>query len=100
MVHETVLKTNNISSSKEISTGNTPNITLKESYSSEESTKEENNGQLKDKNKIDEEATLENNIDSIHFDSDINYPPKNEIEDNKIETPNNENKDDKNYKDN
>ena len=100
MVHETVLKTNNISSSKEISTGNTPNITLKESYSSEESTKVENNRQLKDKNKIDEEATLENNIDSIHIDSDINYPPKNEIEDNKIETQNNENKNDKNYKDN
>ena len=100
VVHETVLKTNNISSSKEISTGNTTNIKPKESYSSEESTKVENNRQLKDKNKIDEEATLENNIDSIHIDSDINYPPKNEIEDNKIETPNNENKNDKNYKDN
>ena len=100
VVHETVLKTNNISSSKEISTGNTTNIKPKESYSSEESTKVENNRQLKDKNKIDEEATLENNIDSIHFDSDINYPPKNEIEDNKIETQNNENKNDKNYKDN
>ena len=72
MVHETILKTNNISSSKEISTGNTTNITPKESYSSEESTKVENNRQLKDKNKIDEEATLENNIDSIHIDSDIN----------------------------